>query len=200
MPDLDAPGGLQDTRAVGRRVARAHLGGLDRAVRGEVAAGDEARLQARFRTLAQSGLRVGLDPSSPDALNFTNESQPLVDAAFLGQALLRAPHTLRDGLDASTRARLVDALASTRQISPGFNNWLLFSATVEAGLASLGAPWDRVRVDYALRAMALIWANSIGFSPPRHGCQRSGFCERNHTKTQNAATKSISGVISPRRA
>ena len=36
-------------------------------------------------------------------------------------------------------------------ISPGFNNWLLFSATVEAALAKLGAWWDRMRVDYALR-------------------------------------------------
>src|SRR6185503_7510049 len=34
---------------------------------------------------------------------------------------------------------------------PGFNNWLLFSATVEAALARLGATWDRMRVDYALR-------------------------------------------------
>ena len=34
---------------------------------------------------------------------------------------------------------------------PGFNNWLLFSATVEAGLKSLGAGWDRSRVDYAVR-------------------------------------------------
>ena len=34
---------------------------------------------------------------------------------------------------------------------PGYNNWLLFSATVEAALATLGAPWDRMRVDYALR-------------------------------------------------
>src|SRR5207245_4658534 len=45
----------------------------------------------------------------------------------------------------------VRALESTRGIQPGFNNWLLFTATVEAGLASLGARWDRVRVDYALR-------------------------------------------------
>jgi len=112
---------------------------------------DEARLQARFRTLAQNGLRHGLDRSSRDALNFSNESQPLVDAAFLGQAILRAPHTLGDGLDASTRSRLVEALLSTRQISPGFNNWLLFSAMVEAALKSLGAPWDRMRVDYAIR-------------------------------------------------
>lgn len=43
------------------------------------------------------------------------------------------------------------ALESTRAIAPPFNNWLLFSATVEAALASLGVWWDRMRVDYALR-------------------------------------------------
>jgi hypothetical protein len=46
---------------------------------------------------------------------------------------------------------LIAALESTRPIVPGFNNWLLFSATVEAGLKSLGADWDRTRVDYAIR-------------------------------------------------
>jgi hypothetical protein len=113
--------------------------------------GAEARVQARLKSLALDGLRIGLDPSSPDALNFTSESQPLVDAAFLGQAVLRAPRTLRDGLDDASRTRLVDALTSTRRISPGFNNWLLFSAMVEAALKALGAPWDRMRVDYAIR-------------------------------------------------
>ena len=34
---------------------------------------------------------------------------------------------------------------------PNYNNWLLFTATVEAGLKALGANWDRLRVDYALR-------------------------------------------------
>ena len=43
------------------------------------------------------------------------------------------------------------ALDSTRVIAPPFNNWLLFAATVEAALATLGANWDRMRVDYALR-------------------------------------------------
>ncbi len=113
--------------------------------------GDEARLQSKFRTLVQRGLDVGLDPASPDALNFSNDSQPLVDAAFLGQAILRAPRTLRENLDATARARLVDALIATRQISPGFNNWLLFSAMVEAALKTLKAQWDRMRVDYAIR-------------------------------------------------
>src|SRR5213078_2493644 len=54
-------------------------------------------------------------------------------------------------LEPPARANLVTALESTRAIVPGFNNWLLFSATIEAALRALGAPWDRVRVDYALR-------------------------------------------------
>ena len=36
-------------------------------------------------------------------------------------------------LDATAKRQLVAALESTRAIVPGFNNWLLFSATVEAG-------------------------------------------------------------------
>jgi len=87
-------------------------------------------------------------------MNFTRERQPLVDAAFLGEALLRAPRTLVESLEQETRRRLVAALESTRAILPGFSNWLLFSATVEAALLKLGAGWDRMRVDYALRQHA----------------------------------------------
>jgi hypothetical protein len=111
----------------------------------------EGRLRARYADLARQSVAASVDPSSPDAMNFTKDRQPLVDAAFLAQGLLRAPRALRDTLDAATRERLVRALASTRTIAPGFNNWLLFSATVEAGLFVLGAEWDRMRVDYALR-------------------------------------------------
>ena len=69
-------------------------------------------------------------------MNFTRERQPLVDAAFLAQGLLRAPRALARSLDAPTKRNLIAALESTRAISPGFNNWLLFSAMVEAGLDS----------------------------------------------------------------
>ena len=52
----------------------------------------------------------------------------------------------------STRTRLLDAFRSARVILPGFNNWLLFAATVEAFLKQAGDPtWDRMRIDYALR-------------------------------------------------
>jgi hypothetical protein len=111
----------------------------------------EGRLRAEYADLARRAIARAVDPSSPDFLNFTRERQPLVDAAFLAQALLRAPRSLRVALDPATRQHVIAALESSRVISPGFNNWLLFSATVEAALAALGAKWDRMRVDYALR-------------------------------------------------
>jgi hypothetical protein len=135
-----------------------HLEALGRLMAGlapwiELAGGDneEAHLRAHYADLARRAISRAVDPASPDFLNFTRDRQPLVDAAFLAQGILRAPRALRDGFDAATKRNLVAALESTRAIVPGFNNWLLFSATVEAGLKRLGAAWDRLRVDYALR-------------------------------------------------
>jgi hypothetical protein len=146
----------QAARADRRQVT--HLEALGRLVAGlapwiELApdATPEGRLRAEYADLARRAITRAVDPASPDFMNFTRERQPLVDAAFLAQGVLRAKRALRDDLDAPTRAQLVSALQSTRVIVPPFNNWLLFAATVEAGLAALGAPWDRMRVDYALR-------------------------------------------------
>jgi hypothetical protein len=111
----------------------------------------EGRTRARYLDLARRAIAHAVDPASPDAMNFTTGGQPLVDAAFLAHAIVRAPQALGDGLDATTRTRLITALTSSRAITPAFSNWLLFTAMVEAGLARLGAAWDRTRVDYALR-------------------------------------------------
>lgn len=91
------------------------------------------------------------DQASPDYLNFFTGRQPLVDAAFLAQGLLRAPRALWHGLEEATRRRLVACLKATRSIRPGFNNWLLFSAMIEAFLFTVGEEWDYVRIDYAVR-------------------------------------------------
>jgi hypothetical protein len=115
----------------------------------------EGKQRARYADLARRALAVATDPASPDHLNFTNGAQALVDTAFLAQALLRAPRALWEPLDAATRTRVTQALVAARVHQPGFNNWLLFAATIEAALlrlsASAGATWDRMRVDYALR-------------------------------------------------
>jgi hypothetical protein len=112
---------------------------------------EEGRLRERYADLARRAIDKAVDPASPDFLNFTLNRQPLVDAAFLAQGLLRARRQLLEKLEARTVTNLVAALESTRAITPGFNNWLLFSAMVEAGLSALGARADSLRVDYALR-------------------------------------------------
>jgi hypothetical protein len=111
----------------------------------------EGQLRARLAALARDGLRRATEPASPDFLNFTRGRQPLVDAAFLGHAVVRAPTELLAKLDPTTRKQLADALRSTRPIQPAISNWLLFSAMVEAALCVMGEPWDRLRVDYAVR-------------------------------------------------
>ena len=140
------------------RAPFSHLEALGRLIAGiapwlELPADDtpEGKLRAQYGDLARGAIARAVDPASSDFLNFTGRGQPLVDAAFLAQGVLRAPRALRESLDAATRKNLVAALESTRGTTPGFNNWLLFSATVEAALARLGATWDRMRVDYALR-------------------------------------------------
>lgn len=113
----------------------------------------EGLLRSGYAARAQRCLAAALDPKSPDHLNFTEGSQPLVDAAFLAQATLRAPRVLRDNLDPVTRGRLVEALKATRAIPPGSknNNWLLFPAMIEAALAKLGESWNPFPVDLALQ-------------------------------------------------
>ena len=112
---------------------------------------EEGQLRGWLADLARKAIAAATDPDSPDYLNFSEDSQPLVDAAFLAQALLRAPVQLWARLDAPTRSNVLTALKTTRSIQPSFNNWLLFSAMIEVALCQLGAKWDAMRVDYALR-------------------------------------------------
>ena len=44
------------------------------------------------------------------------------------------------------------------------------------------------------RVIAFRYAKSIGFSPPRHACQRSGFASRIKKKTMNALRKMTSAI------
>jgi hypothetical protein len=114
--------------------------------------GEEAALRLEFAELARRTVAAGTDPASPDFLNFSQGSQPIVDAAFLAQAFLRAPDTLWAPLDPSTQQHVLAALHATRTRKPHFNNWLLFAATIEAFLYKAGAEdWDPMRVDYGLR-------------------------------------------------
>ncbi len=121
----------------------------------------EAALRERYADMARGAIHAGTDPKSPDFMNFNKGSQPVVDAAFLTLAILRAPKELWQKLSPSTQQNVIRALQSTRVIKPGYNNWLLFSAMVEAGLCCMGAPWDVLRIDYAVRSVNL-WYKGDG--------------------------------------
>lgn len=113
--------------------------------------GAEADLRDRMAGQARIALANGSDPAHPDFWQPGTHNQALVDASFVAGALLRAPSALWDPLDASAKDRILQCFLGLRQHAPWFNNWLLFSATIEAFLAKAGSAWDPMRVDYAIR-------------------------------------------------
>ena len=95
----------------------------------------EGQLRARFIDLTVRAMRSAVDPASPDRLVFDGRiSQPLVDAAFLAEGVLRAPTQIWGRLDDATRKNLIDAWKTSRQIQPYESNWLLFASIIEAAL------------------------------------------------------------------
>lgn len=113
--------------------------------------GAESRLRGRLREQALASYVHSVDPKSPDYLLWNAEGQPLVDSAYFTSALLRAPKTLWDPLDATTKARIIAEIQGLRRVTPPYTNWLLFAAMNEAFLLSVGAQWDPIRVDLAIR-------------------------------------------------
>jgi hypothetical protein len=111
----------------------------------------EGRERARLAALARTGIDVATDPRSPDFLNFSKGRQPLVDAAFLCQAMLRAPNELWRRLDARVQGNVINALISSRPIQAGENNWKLFATTIEVFLHRAGARRDDERLFEGIR-------------------------------------------------
>ena len=153
MPVEEKPGA--------KRQSSTHLEAFGRLLSGiapwlalENLAGDELKLQSEFRQLARAALDAGTDPQSPDFLNFTEGGQPLVDAAFLAQGILRAPQILWEPLEPRVKQQLVAALVSSRKIAtPTHNNWVMFAATVEAALLAFGEPTLEDRLENGVRRM-----------------------------------------------
>jgi len=116
--------------------------------------GSEGALRDRYGAMAREAIAAGVDPGSPDYLEFGATGQTLVDAAFLGLGILRAPTELGEKLPERVRSQLIEGLKKTRAVKPGQSNWLLFSAMVEATLEKLGAAWEQGPVETALQKHA----------------------------------------------
>ena len=114
----------------------------------------EGKLRAEYIDMTIKAIQHGVDPKSPDYLNFNKQRQPLVDAAFLAHGLLRARTQIWDKLDKTTQERLVKELKSTRIIKTGSNNWVFFTAMVEVALKEFTGEWEVDRVKMALNKFA----------------------------------------------
>lgn len=113
----------------------------------------EGKERGRLVQYARAATAQAVDTASPDYMNFTgkHDGQPLVDGAFLAHAFLRAPKQLWEPLPQNVKQQVITAFKSLREIKPGYNNWLLFAAIIEAALLQFGDAWDPMRVDYALK-------------------------------------------------
>jgi|694.fasta_scaffold05909_6 hypothetical protein len=109
----------------------------------------EGRIRKKMRDQIHASLAHAVDPASPDYLYWGSPkvAQPLVDAAFLAQALLLAPAALWEPLDKQTKERFIFEFTKIRAIKPANNNWVLFAAIIETFLLSIDAPYDAARID-----------------------------------------------------
>jgi hypothetical protein len=115
---------------------------------------DESALQKKYLQLTYDSLDAATDPASPDYLNYTSGGQPIVDAAFLAQGILRAPKALQKSLDPKLRAQVIAALKSTHAIgTPKNSNWVMFAATVECALLAFGEPTVEGRLEKCIHDM-----------------------------------------------
>lgn len=151
------------------RSAYTHLEAFGRLLAGmapwlELGPGDsrEGRLREKYILLARKCLHNATDPTGPDFMNFNKGAQPLVDAAFLTQALLRAPKQLWDPLDSATKANIISALKTTRVIKPYNMNWLFFSAMIEAGLLRFTGSCEMPPINRAIDSFIYKWYKGDG--------------------------------------
>jgi hypothetical protein len=112
----------------------------------------ESAIRQRLRLQTQQSLDHATDPASADYLYWgTPQSrQPLVDAAFIAQALLTAPSAIWEPLSPAVKQRIIHEFKTIRQIEPFNNNWVLFAAIIETFLLYIGEAYNAARIDAAI--------------------------------------------------
>lgn len=113
---------------------------------------EESKIRERLRMQTRQSLAHAVNPQSPDYLYWGSPQtrQPLVDAAYIAQALLSAPDVLWKPLDEITKQQIIHEFKAIRQIQPFNNNWVLFAAMIESFLLSIDEEIDAARIDTAI--------------------------------------------------
>ena len=149
---------VNDGSNTGKRADVSHLEALGRSFNGIAPwlnLGDDTSREGEQRRamtqLVVKAITNAVNPSSPAYMPFDGPgTQPLVDAAFFAEGLLRSKDVIWPMLDSQTRQRIIDELKRSRKIRAWENNWLLFSATVAAALLQFTGECDFSKIKYAL--------------------------------------------------
>ena len=112
--------------------------------------GEEEMLRAELADLARRTIAFGVDPDSADFFNFSYEHQPIVDAAFLAQAFLRAPQTLWQPLSDRTKTQVLDGLRATRTRKPTLSSVSLIWAACVL-LSSTNSTSNAIATSHSVR-------------------------------------------------
>ena len=113
----------------------------------------EGKQRKQLREWALASYKNAVDPASPDFLKWKGENQILVDAAYLAQSFMRAPKTLWQPLDETTKDRYVKIFKGLRTIQPAYNNWILFRTVIESFLYTIGEETDNFCLKVCLNKM-----------------------------------------------
>jgi hypothetical protein len=116
---------------------------------------EEKKLRDEYRQLAVKSLANAVNPNAKDYLQWAG-GQPLVDASFLSLALVRCPWLWQNS-DTATQHNIQDAFLITRNTVPVYSNWLLFTAMIETFFCNYNLPYDKVRIDFAVKEFANHW-------------------------------------------
>jgi hypothetical protein len=116
---------------------------------------EEKKLRDEYRQLALRSLANAVNPNAKDYLEWVG-GQPLVDASFLALALVRCPWLWQNS-DAATQHNIQEAFLITRSTVPVYSNWLLFTAMIETFFCKYNLPYDKVRIDFAVKEFSNHW-------------------------------------------
>lgn len=109
-----------------------------------------------------------VDPDSPDLLFWEGEMQPLVDAAYLAHSFLRGYEQLWIPLSLQTKQRYIERFKKLRQITPPYNNWLMFPAIIETFLLVADEAYDLYRINLAVNKMEEWYVGDGWYSDGSH--------------------------------
>lgn len=126
---------------------------------------EEGKLREKMIQLSLAAITNAVDSTSSDFLRFTanRHAQPLVDAAFLAEGLLRAPNQLWGRLSETAQQNLIRELKNSRSIKPYESNWLLFASIIEAALLEFTGECDMERMMYGVEKFRNEWYKGDGW-------------------------------------